>query len=868
MIGFFAIDVKSWSGRIFGSDAIWVRDDGSSEGSPLGKIDFVAKVLAGHLRAKVSRFRELAGHPVVGCVLLTRAAARPGLQDPRAADGVLLLPDAVAALVRRDARGGNPRVGALRQQIEKTLFDLSPRPKIPKRVGPYTIVEVASGPAGSHLLRATHAEGGERLLTMYNVTGEPGLRDFHLQESRALQQLRATGVVPECLDSFPWSEDFLVVPTMPPMGISLSALPRPEDEDGVVRELRRGAAAFRALARVHAAGVVHRALRPESIYVDECGNEPAVMLTGFFAARRGNQTISPRLDSLAIDDPYVAPEIALAGSYGFAGPESDAYSLALIFLERLSGIPVARLVTGEGVRFPDPGEGWGYFPQEIVEAAEAFFRVALSRGPLAARGSGEAARLSADDCAARLEDLARRFRADVAPMHDELLDGRYRVVRLLGAGASARTLLATDTEASGQFALKQFLCPASLSESGEARREFDLLRNHPHPNLPRVYDVYPATHDVHVKLEYIEGVKLSDVLSRYTGRIERWRRLAGDLLDAVEHLERHKLLHRDIKPDNVLVRDDTGAAVLIDFGAATHADARLGVAGTPGFLPPEAYFSEKPPASTDRYALGVLLFQALTGRLPFVQGSDPFSPQILDDVEFAPEETRPFARALLRAVAANPADRYASAAAFRMELLAPDSALEAGDVSEPRRSIEGELLDFLLRLSPEQERLTFWSLNAKGPTLVKGGPGTGKTTVALHRVRGIIEASRARGARPRILFTTYTNALVTFCEQQLRRLLGPDMDCVTVRTADSIVRKIVTSVPGEEWRPADVSVESQTLKEVLAAHSSVTAQPIADLSVDYLLAEFGAVIEARELVTLDDYLDAPRTGRQVRLNRA
>ncbi len=207
-----------------------------------------------------------------------------------------------------------------------------------------------------------------------------------------------------------------------------------------------------------------------------------------------------------------------------------------------------------------------------------------------------------------------------------------------------------------------------------------------------------------------------------------------------------------------------------------------------------------------------------------------------------------------------------------------------GDVSDLRRFVDGELLGFLLKLNPEQEKLAYWSLNAKGPTLVKGGPGTGKTIVALHRVRAIIEAHRARvvplaatGARPRILFTTYTNALVTFSEQLLRQLLGGDADCVTVCTADSLTKDIVTRAHGE-WRPAHESVEKHALEEALdvvqaTSNANTSQHPaqtrlIAHLSTEYLRDEIGGIIEARELATLDEYLDAPRTGRLVRLGRA
>jgi mRNA-degrading endonuclease RelE of RelBE toxin-antitoxin system len=89
-------------------------------------------------------------------------------------------------------------------------------------------------------------------------------------------------------------------------------------------------------------------------------------------------------------------------------------------------------------------------------------------------------------------------------------------------------------------------------------------------------------------------------------------------------------------------------------------------------------------------------------------------------------------------------------------------------VSEPDdllRYRDGDLLGFLLRLSPDQEKYVVWAAEGSGPTLVKGGPGTGKSTVALYRVKVILDVLRRQGlAKPRILFTTYTNALVTLPE--------------------------------------------------------------------------------------------------------
>src|SRR5438270_6120538 len=83
------------------------------------------------------------------------------------------------------------------------------------------------------------------------------------------------------------------------------------------------------------------------------------------------------------------------------------------------------------------------------------------------------------------------------------------------------------------------------------------------------------------------------------------------------------------------------------------------------------------------------------------------------------------------------------------------------DLNDLVRYQEGELLGFLLKLSPEQEKYVNWGINDSGPTLLKGGPGTGKSTIALYRVRSLVQELRKKGRSDfRILFTTYTNALV------------------------------------------------------------------------------------------------------------
>lgn len=208
---------------------------------------------------------------------------------------------------------------------------------------------------------------------------------------------------------------------------------------------------------------------------------------------------------------------------------------------------------------------------------------------------------------------------------------------------------------------------------------------------------------------------------------------------------------------------------------------------------------------------------------------------------------------------------------FDRVLHQPD--LHVGEPENLLRFKEGDLLSFLLRLSPEQEAFVTRALHAAGPVLIKGGPGTGKSTIALYRARAMIAQLRAEGiAQPRLLFTTYTRALTTSSQQLLASLLGrDDATCVEVRTADSLVHELVPFPDNGTPSMADqLALLERAIAATTFAGNALTRRAqeatIAALSREYLLAEILEVIEARPIATLEAYLHAARPGRQVRLN--
>lgn len=203
--------------------------------------------------------------------------------------------------------------------------------------------------------------------------------------------------------------------------------------------------------------------------------------------------------------------------------------------------------------------------------------------------------------------------------------------------------------------------------------------------------------------------------------------------------------------------------------------------------------------------------------------------------------------------------------------------LMVNEVKDLLRYHEGELLTFLLKLSPEQQRFATWSLSAQGPTLVKGGPGTGKSTVALYRIKSLLDQLLMQGySTPHILFTTYTKALITSSRQLLEQLLGENARYVRVETADSIAGSILyQSGQHKGFTILDKQQDlCQLLKRTIAGtpfegnslQRQAQQQAVEKISIDYLLQELQSVIVARHITTLEEYLKTPRNGRKLRLN--
>lgn len=204
----------------------------------------------------------------------------------------------------------------------------------------------------------------------------------------------------------------------------------------------------------------------------------------------------------------------------------------------------------------------------------------------------------------------------------EVIAGRYRLDRLLGAGASGRVFLATDEIAGRPVALKMFFAAGARGGAAYERfvREARLASTLRHPSLVEVYDV--SVERGFLVMEYLPGGSLAQRL----GAGEKLaalqvKRMALDIVSGLEAAHHRGVVHRDVKPANIFF-DARGTAKLGDFGVAHLVDLGQtqtgGLIGTLAYMSPEQITGAPISIAADLYALGVTLFEAVTGRLPFL----------------------------------------------------------------------------------------------------------------------------------------------------------------------------------------------------------------------------------------------------------
>ncbi len=280
-----------------------------------------------------------------------------------------------------------------------------------------------------------------------------------------------------------------------------------------------------------------------------------------------------------------------------------------------------------------------------------------------------------------------------------IIDGRYRVLYRLGAGGMADVYLAQDEQLDRQIALK-LLHRRFAEDPGfveRFRREAQAAASLQHPNVVSVFDRGAFDGTYYIAMEYLEGRTLKQLIRDDAPlEVNRAIDLTVQMLKAARFAHRRGVIHRDLKPHNVIV-DDNDHVKVTDFGIARAGASDMtetgSIMGTAQYLSPEQAQGHAVSEPSDLYSIGIVLYEMLTGRVPF-DGESPVSIALKHVSEappppsqFNPEIPSALEQVVLWSLNKNPADRPADADQFIMALEQVREALASPEVTASMRAL-------------------------------------------------------------------------------------------------------------------------------------------------------------------------------------
>jgi serine/threonine protein kinase len=306
----------------------------------------------------------------------------------------------------------------------------------------------------------------------------------------------------------------------------------------------------------------------------------------------------------------------------------------------------------------------------------------------------------------------------------DILD-HYRIDGVVARSGMASIYRATDLNDGKQVAVKvphpEMECEPALFERFQREGEIGKMMNH--PGVMKVFESEKRSR-VYMVMEWVEGKLLRTIMSEQRPMPEeRAIKLTINILEALQHIHSRGVAHRDLKPENIMV-DADDRIKLIDFGIASKADARRltfgklsQVMGTPDYISPEQVKGKRGDGRSDLYSLGIILYEMLTGKLPFT-GENPFAimnervlnnpiPPRAVNSQISPE----LQEILYRALEREPANRYKSADEFIWDLQHPEQV----GIAERQ-----ELTNWKKRSEPWARRAAFYFAMAMIPIVVLG----------------------------------------------------------------------------------------------------------------------------------------------------
>ena len=302
-----------------------------------------------------------------------------------------------------------------------------------------------------------------------------------------------------------------------------------------------------------------------------------------------------------------------------------------------------------------------------------------------------------------LDDVFNRRTQTMETPREELTTGstfakRYTIIEELGKGGMGNVYKASDTELSEKVAIKLInpKIAADKKTIERFRNELKLARKIRHKNVCQMYDLNRENEKYYITMEYVPGEDLKSFIRRsrqlsINGAISITRQVCEGLIEA----HKHGVIHRDLKPSNIMI-DREGNVRIMDFGIARSLKSKSitgsGIMiGTPEYLSPEQADGEDIDRRSDIYSLGVILYEIVSGQLPF-QGDTPLSLAVKHRIE-KPEDPRTInshipeslSRIILKCLEKNREDRYQNASELLTDLNNIDVTVPNTDHEIPRR---------------------------------------------------------------------------------------------------------------------------------------------------------------------------------------
>jgi eukaryotic-like serine/threonine-protein kinase len=293
-------------------------------------------------------------------------------------------------------------------------------------------------------------------------------------------------------------------------------------------------------------------------------------------------------------------------------------------------------------------------------------------------------------------------------------NGRYEVISKLGSGGMAIVYRAKDTVLSRTVTVKvlreQFASDEDFTK--RFRREAQAVASLSHPNIVSVYDVGKDDEQEYIVMEFVDGQNLKEFIKEHAPlQVEQAVDIASQICDALDHAHKHQIIHRDIKPHNILLTAD-GRAKVTDFGIARAVSAATvthtgTIVGSVHYFSPEQARGELTNEQSDLYSLGIILYEMVTGTLPY-DGESPISIALkhMNEQPKAPSSINPavpknMEQVILRAISKAPECRYANAKELKQDLERVAKGLSAMPYKPVHRHADAQATQVMRPISGE-----------------------------------------------------------------------------------------------------------------------------------------------------------------------